>query len=250
MLRSDLRSADSVVLYAGVSMIDNRTPIVVIATGLRRKSANRKTGAMVQTWIIRADMLPTAAAGERADAGICGGCPHRKQLDGSRSCYVNVGQAPQGIYRAYVAGSYPVVQSDAEITELLAGRMVRLGAYGDPAAVPVSIWDAALAQSAGHTGYSHQWKSERLRGVTRYVQASVDSVEEAHKAVALGLGYFRVKAAGTAMLEGETYCPADSNPGVVTCATCRACSGRGARIVIDAHGSGAKHVARRMLPVL
>lgn len=247
MLRSELSRADSVVLFEGLSMIDNHTPIVVIATGLGRKTSNRKTGAMVQTWILRADMTPLDAVGSREDGGICGGCPHRKQLDGSRSCYVQVGQAPQGIFKAYLRGSYPKATVE-ELAELFAGRLVRLGAYGDPAAVPSEVWDAALSQSAGHTGYTHQWKAPRLRWITRYVQASVDSEAEAKVAAANGLGYFRVKPIGAPMLDGETYCPA--NGADVTCATCRACSGKGARVVIDAHGSGAKHVARRALPVL
>src|SRR5262245_43317979 len=170
-MRSELSKADSVVLFSGVSEIDGRTPIVVIATGLRRESDNRKTGPMVQVWILRADMLPTEAVGSRADAGICGGCPHRKQVECGRTCYVNVGAAPQGILRAWERGSY-VVAALSELSELFAGRLVRLGAYGDPAAVPSEVWDAVLERAAGHTGYSHQWKSARLRDVTRHVQAS------------------------------------------------------------------------------
>ena len=42
---------NGLVLYHGPSRI-NRREIVVIATGLRRKSRNRKTGKMVQIWIL------------------------------------------------------------------------------------------------------------------------------------------------------------------------------------------------------
>jgi hypothetical protein len=44
----------SSILYEGPSMIDGK-PIVVIATV---GSANSKTGAMVQTWIMRQDVEP------------------------------------------------------------------------------------------------------------------------------------------------------------------------------------------------
>ena len=45
------------VLWRGKSRID-KSPIVVIATGLRESTANKKTGAMLQTWILRSDMPP------------------------------------------------------------------------------------------------------------------------------------------------------------------------------------------------
>lgn len=41
----------------------------------------------------------------------------------------------------------------------LAGLPVRLGTYGDPAAVPTVVWQTVLAQSAMHTGYTHQWRT-------------------------------------------------------------------------------------------
>ena len=239
---------NGVVLWSGISLIDNRTPVVLIGTGFTRDSANRKTGPMIQTWILRADVSPVETVAERADAGICGGCPHRKQVDGSRTCYVNVGQAPRAIWAAWRNGDLDVA---TDLSALGDGLVIRLGAYGDPAAVPTEVWDALLSRSAGHTGYTHQWKSARLRGVTRHVQASCDSEEDARQAVALGLGYFRVKTVDAPMLPGETYCPADAHPGSVTCRDCLACSGNGARIVIDVHGSGAKHFAKRSaLPVL
>ena len=65
------------VIYDGPSAWDGKR-IVVIVTGIRSKSANRKTGGMVQTYIIRPDVSPLAAVYEsEADASICGDCPHR-----------------------------------------------------------------------------------------------------------------------------------------------------------------------------
>jgi hypothetical protein len=247
---------NSVVAYAGPSRIDGK-PIVVIVTGLSGKSANAKTGAMVQTWIIRSDIGPMDALRTGQDASICGGCPHRpKSYDGTtwtgRSCYVNVSQAPNAVYKAFQRGAYPVVSLD-ELAELTRGKMVRLGSYGDPAAVPLEVWQAYTRHAAGRTGYTHQWRSARLRDVTALCQASVDSPEQAEIATSLGLGYFRVAPVGSDALPGEIRCPASAEAGKLkTCAECRMCDGaKGLPVVIDAHGIGASYVSKRAaLPVL
>ena len=82
------------VLQRGKSPIDGK-PFVVIAT---MESKNTKTGNMIQVWILREDINPVEAIATGDDYTVCGDCPHRKQADGSRSCYVNVGQAPRQIY--------------------------------------------------------------------------------------------------------------------------------------------------------
>jgi hypothetical protein len=63
-------------------MIDGE-PIVVIATGFKRSSANPKTGDMLQTWILRRDVAPFAAIHNGADASICGDCPLRGIIERS-----------------------------------------------------------------------------------------------------------------------------------------------------------------------
>ncbi len=37
-----------------------------------------------------------------------------------------------------------------------AGRVVRLGTYGDPAAIPSWVWDQLLTSCATHLAYTHQ----------------------------------------------------------------------------------------------
>ena len=64
------------ILYDGPSVLDGQ-PIVVIAT---METSNRKTGQMVQTWIIRSDISPTDAAKIGLDSSVCGHCPpHAEQ---------------------------------------------------------------------------------------------------------------------------------------------------------------------------
>jgi hypothetical protein len=237
------------ILWQGPSRIDG-APIVVIATGFGKASANSKTGDMLQTWILRSDMNPMRALSERADKSICGGCIHRGNgSDRPRSCYVNVGRAPMSIYGAFSRGSYPVLAPD-EIPPLFTGRLVRLGSYGDPAAVPLDVWDRVVCMAKGHTGYTHQWKSPKLRDVLVYCQASTDTCDDVKKARALGAGTFRVRMAGQPKLRGELVCPASEEGGrKATCETCRACDGSGKSVVIVVHGQSGKNFARA-LPVV
>lgn len=236
-----MRQPNSVVVYEGPSRIDQK-PIVVVMTGLRRRSANPKTGAMIQTYIIRADVHPGLALRSGDDKSVCGGCKHRPFNGGV--CYVNVWQAPAAVWKAYRRGSYPRVDL-LTVRALCAKRSIRLGSYGDPAAVPIDVWEAMLAEAKSHTGYSHQWRSKKFSDVMRFCQASVDSPEEFAVARSRGFGTFRVKALGDkSTLPGEFNCPASVEMGhKKTCETCRACAGlsrtKVALVTIQAHGNRA-----------
>jgi hypothetical protein len=251
-----LINTNGVILYEGPSMIDG-APIVVIAVGFKSGSTNSKTGAMIQTYILRSDVHPVEAIATRLDSSICGGCVHRGTLDRAtgkmvgRSCYVQVGKGPAGVWKCYARGGYRVATAD-ELAELGAGRLIRLGSYGDPAAAPAPMWARLVSRAAGYTGYTHQWKSARLRDVTAFCQASCDSVADLERARGLGLGTFRVAPIGAGAEAGEIVCPASAEAGKsTTCDACRMCDGTGRNIVIQAHGNGAGYVARRAaLPTL
>ena len=240
------KKTNGVILYQGASMIDGK-PIVVIATGLNDASTNRKTGGMIQTHILRADVSPVDAVKTGADASICGDCKHRGNGDGKgRTCYVNYGQAQQSVYRGYLRGIYPV--ASAADYKRMSGRLIRFGSYGDPAAAPVQIWRELKAIAAGTTGYTHQWRSNPA-GFAELVMASADTPAEALDAHALGFRTFRVAMpSDPAKLAGESRCPASAEAGKkLQCDTCLACHGlkrangrttRGS-IVIQAHGGSA-----------
>lgn len=243
------------ILYEGPSLLDG-APIVAIAVGTARKSTNDKTGNMLQTFILRADVEPIAALKSGEDASVCGDCKHRPALGGS--CYVNVGQAPLAVYRAYRRGVYPHAaafdkgqhSSRAAMEQIGAGRVVRLGTYGDPAAVPVGTWEALTALAAGRTGYTHQWANEALTAYHKarlmaLVMASCDSPEEAQLARTMGLRYFRVMTPSETAGAREFTCPASEEAGKRTsCAQCKACDGTSrpgqASPVIVAHGIHAR----------
>lgn len=243
--------ANGVILWQGVSKLDNRTPVVVIMTGLETDSSNAKTGAMVQTYIIRADREPVDAVRTREDGGICGGCVHRKQANGRRTCYVNVGQGPTQVYRAFKRGSYPVATL-SQASALVAGKFVRLGTYGDPAAAPVAVWQALTATASGFTGYTHQWRSARFAAFATVCQASCETAEDVTAAHAKGFrGTFRVIPIDAEAPTGAMLCPASAEAGkTVQCVDCRACDGS-RDVYIHAHGtSKAYYQGGRELPVL
>lgn len=232
------------VIYDGPSMIDG-SPIVVIACALD-KSRNTKTGHMVQTYILRKDMHPIEAVKTGADVGICGDCRHRGDgTGGSRSCYVTLVHGPSHVYRSYLRGAYVAVDPWAA-GMLLAGRMIRLGTYGDPAAAPIDIWHGLTAHAKGWTGYSHRWASVS-RDWSLLVMASADTAEERIEARALGYRVFRV---GAEPMTGEVVCPASKEAGKkAVCADCRACMGLAGKaradIVIAPHGTGSRYAVER-----
>ena len=153
------------ILWQGLSEL-NGAPVVLIAT---KASRNRKTGPMVQTWILCANCSPVSARNMGADIAICGNCKHRLE----HTCYVNLGQAPWAIWQNYNRGGYLV----EPMGEYLNGKSVRVGSYGDPAAVPISVWRSLLEAAPWHTGYTHAWRRfAEFRGL---LMASVDSEGEA-----------------------------------------------------------------------
>ena len=209
---------------------------VIIATGFESPSDNRKTGDMIQIWILVKAMDPVRAIKEGLDRLICGNCVHRGNGDGSgRSCYVNVGQAPQGIWKAWKAGRYSPLRS----LEVFTGRKVRFGAYGDPTHLPLSLALAIAGVASGHTGYTHQWRKPSLQGWRSLLMASVDSVAELVIARSLGWSTFRV---GSEASVGESLCASERIG--TPCAECLLCAGarNGLESVhIPPHGTGARH---------
>lgn len=236
---------NGMILWEGPSLIDG-APLVVIATGLRTGSTNVKTGDMVQTYILRSDIPPMEAVKSGNDVSICGTCPHRGDGTGKgRSCYVTLFQGPRGVYAAYKRGSYAKA---IDLSEVGTNRMVRLGAYGDPAAVPVTVWQHVLQQAEGWTGYSHLWQSIDPVVWAPLVMASVDSEAQMQSAHRLGYRTFRVTPQGEGPIKGtEVVCPASHEAGQkVECVDCKACMGTSAKarvsIQIQAHGTGKRYV--------
>lgn len=211
---------------------------VIIATGFSSPSDNRKTGDMIQVWILVKLVDPVQAIKEGLDRLICGSCRHRGNGDGSgRSCYVNAGQAPLGIWRAWRAGKYPSLQ----FMDGFAGRRVRFGAYGDPTWIPLPLALAIAGVSSGWTGYTHQWRKPSLQPWRQLLMASVDTTAELLIARSMGWSTFRVSP-DMDHHAFETLCASERNG--TPCSICLGCPGsrNGIQSVfIPAHGTGRKH---------
>jgi hypothetical protein len=216
------------IVYQGPSPVDG-APIVVIATNLAKASGNDKTGALVQTWILRADMDPVAASKASADASICGDCPHRHSKGGA--CYVTIFRAPRAVFDAYKRGRY-LAATDQDLTDIGLGFAVRAGSYGDPAMVPGWVW----ALMTPVTAYSHQWRREDAADLAAVAMASVDSSDERAEAKSLGFRTFRIIRDESEIEQGEILCPATTHG--IQCADCGLCLGgaAGADIGIVVHG--------------
>lgn len=247
-----MEKPNGVILWQGISKLDGKTPIVCIATGLNNKSDNGKTGEMIQTWILNANVEPHVAVKTGEDASVCGGCVHRINPEtGVRTCYVNLGQAPLGIYRAFKRGIYP--DWSGYSAEIFRDRAVRFGAYGDPAAVPYPVWFDITQVASMWTGYTHQWRSPKFQAFRYLCQASCETYDDVNKANEKDWGTFQVVPIGGTRNPTTMSCPASTEMGkITTCVECGACNGKnGINVTILAHGATAKrYTASRVLSVL
>jgi len=234
--------------------VEPGTPLVVLAT---IDSGNKKTGAMAQLYIVRADMAPTDAARAGLDGAICGECIHRSiPAGGLDSCYVVKFFVDQ-VWRAWADGKAEPFQ-----LRRFRHRAIRFGAYGDPAAVPARIWQQLRGVALpGHwTGYTHQWAT----AAPEYAEFCMASVEtDAQQAAAEARGYrvYRVYGQGEPKPAGTVRCPWSADrpggPVEIQCRDCLKCSGTGAgrrgHVSIMAHGNTGQRfttaAVRQLLPL-
>ena len=202
----------------------------------------------MQTYILVDGVDPRHANKSGADYSICGSCPFRgtahnepeRKLAKGRKCYVRIDQGPLNVYRAVQRGVYPFIRGHAAIAAIGRGRMVRIGTYGDGAAVPSYIWDSLISEAAGHTAYSHQALMRTANFRPDLYVRSIDSLEEAYEAWANGQRTFRVVNSVADIVKGkEILCPASKEAGRrVQCTDCRLCGGtrvQAKSIAIPAH---------------
>lgn len=258
-------------IYRGPSAL-NGDPIVAILTGLDRPSVNVKTGPSLQLWILPDPTiygLPQHAAKEGADEAVCGGCRHRPVNGGT--CYVTLFQGPRAVADAFLRGAYPAIPNarkpwytvatptDDGTLQLLDAmehaydrrgvRLLRLGAWGDPAALPCATVTALVdawrrtGDRASWTGYTHQWRRPEARWLQPIAMASADSPQDRRAAHVAGWRTFHVLGRGERPQGRDIVCPATRPGSDVTCAACTLCSGtslKAARsIAVAVHGARA-----------
>ena len=223
--------AQSSIIYRGPSEIDG-SPIVVVAIV---ESSNSKTGNMVQTYILCDNGLDPMLNNKLGhDFSICGNCQFRGEavaIDApgkhakGRKCYVKLFQGVLIVWKQLQKDAYPIAYGHNAIAFIGAGRMVRIGTYGDGAAVPRYIWDSLLSEAVGHTAYSHQ--DDILEVDPNLFMISADTKAQALEAWDNGKRTFRVIDQIDDIVKGfEVLCPASKEAGRrATCDTCKLCAG-------------------------
>lgn len=220
-------------LYRGKSLLDG-SKIVCLAS---LTTANRKTGPMIQVWVLQADMSPQDAIQFGLDRGVCGDCPLvGERIEGefrghplgaspgrviyvkNRLCYVDLKRGPKQVWRAWKNGRY--VRFTRDFAGLTRGRSVRLGAFGEIVAVPRQNILRFLDYCGGTvTGYTHQWRRLGRRSKWRYdIHASTHSAEESLLANDMG---WTVYQSGGKPVSGYSRCGSPR----ITCENCGGCAG-------------------------
>jgi hypothetical protein len=247
-------------LYDGPSEFNGKRVGVIARLG----SSNRKTGGMVETYVLVYDVAPDEAARKGLDAAVCGGCPKRLTLarrertrrkkagesDPVPSCYVILVRGAVQAWNAWMEGR--ALPMDLGVLARMAP--VRVGSYGDPMAVPLDVWAPLLeTEGARWTGYTHAWRNSTDPRWSQLLMASLDKADQYTKAKAGGWRTFRVQTwqDGTPepVLNGEKTCPASKEAGYkTTCQMCNLCAGttaQGPDIATIDHGASSRAVWKR-----
>lgn len=225
------------VFFDGKSQINNGKVVGIITL----QSHNTKTGPMIQSWILPKNISPVDACRQGKDECICGQCIHRgdKARKVTRTCYVRLDTAPSSVWKAYKRNRYPLFYNSVVD---LSDRMLRIGTFGDPAAIPFTVWQCLLDSSGikKYTGYTSLWSKPFAVDFKVLCMASVSCVAERAQACELGWRTFRVvpKYDSSQLLAGEKWC--NALDGETQCTRCLRCRGSKSRcsIVIPVHGIG------------
>jgi len=229
------------VFYQGPScLVTDSGPSRDIVGIVTFESSNAKTGNMPQVWFLDDAEPPMVAAQAGHDTGVCGDCPLRYAETGV--CYVVLIQGPRAVWQAYKAGRYPKVTASQANAMLREHGKARLGAYGDPASVPLqTLLD--LTRGLRCTGYTHQWR--RAPALRNLCMASLNSAAEIPEARSQGWRFFLFQAELGTMADPKVRVCLNTTHGRL-CKDCLLCNGSGhganVDIVVQAHGSGAGNI--------
>jgi hypothetical protein len=249
-------NTNSVIVWQGPSEIDG-TPLVLILTwhseNTKTNKGEKKDAAdgMIQTWILRQDVAPIDAIQSGADYSYCGTCIHRPNEYGQRTCYVRLTHGPKGVWDSYHVGNmaWMTEQDYAKLAE--SGKGLRMGSYGDPAAVSFEVWQKLLQFAKFNTGYTHRDLADanvaKFRG---FVMASCETQREVDYAKEHGFRSFRVDGQGTVTIDLPHTIECRATAVGKGCDECKLCGMAGERTQLDiwlpAHGIMAAAVERKV----
>lgn len=231
------------ILWEGPSQFD---PSVTIGAIMVYHSDNRKTGNIPQVYIMRKDVNPCVTLRDGRDQAVCGNCPLRAKPYGCGACYVAIHRGPFAVWKNWNAGLY-------ESRDVLPDRRpelprtVRVGAYGDPLAVPFRVWNALAKLFPVLLGYTHSWKDYPAHA--KRWMASCHTQEDIELANSRGLSTFTALSQGGEVPIGSFSC-LYSKRDTINCANCRLCFGDSTRtrnVFIDVHGPANKVTAYKRM---
>src|SRR5262245_3861022 len=154
------------IIYRGPSMLDGSDIVAVLTP----PGKNRKIGKAWQLWIMPANQNPLAAYHSGTDKSVCGNCPVHD------SCYVVLIHGPMGVWRKFKRRGYGHYRPHADLS-FLATATLRLGAWGDPAALPDHVLERLVNAAATTLGYSHQLFSMPRQRADKLAQWLMCSIE-------------------------------------------------------------------------
>lgn len=242
----------SYTIYVGPSRINGGLIRGVITTHTANtKLTDRLNAEVLQLWVLTHETHPIIALREGQDEAVCGSCPLRSWRGKEkvpRLCYVN----PNPIGSVWRSSNANTIVPPHKAVAGSTARLLRLGAYGDPAALPFEVVNDLVreARAAGvrrFTGYTHQWRNcdQRFRGL---LMASCEGTQESRRAQLWGWRTFSTRRPGELPGPDEIVCPAADEAGnKTTCEKCGLCDGARAggdlrkNIIIAVHGSAIKH---------
>jgi len=222
-------------LYEGPSRFDGKI-IQVLVSGYERASQNRKTGPMLQSYIVLKDISPIESARTGEDRSVCWDCGLKPIMERLRKvtneahgevCYVVTANDVNSIWKAHQDRPVEPIES----LQLSRPTPLRIASYGEATAVKdAHFWTDLIAHcGGGHTGYTQQWRRPDCQSYKHILMASVHSPEQQEAAAAAAWRTYRTIRHGEPLVPREIHCPAP----LVQCATCKLCDG----------GGGAKHIA-------
>jgi len=262
-----LKEFTALKVWQGVSAFDGKE-IMAVLSNYATNSDNKKIGLpFCQLYTLPVGVVPNVGFQEKHPT-VCGSCTHL-----GNGCYVQW----QWLLNLYNCTKDQVPYFDSDkgqrlIVDLVKDQLIRIGAAGDPMALPFWLVKRLVSVSKAHTSYTHAWMNldlvdsvepcpyddEMIQTWQDICMASVDSPAEYDAARALGWRTFRTLRGGldsswvrgsngkdrflesSQLLKGEVECLADSHK--KTCADCMLCDGtrrsmKIRNVVIGTHGS-------------
>tara|TARA_R110000824_G_scaffold88469_4_gene217480 strand:- start:221 stop:910 length:690 start_codon:yes stop_codon:yes gene_type:complete len=220
--------------YEGPSTVNGDN--IMLGIGCEVKgSRNTKTGPMVQVGTMLRDVHPVEAVNNGADEAICGGCPLRPTIHAEMKAEgTEVSEFPCYVKKYYKVAQWKALKAASvdydNALDVLAGRSVRFGEYGNLSSVPREVSEPLLKVTKNHTLYEHDWRNPENQWLALYAMASVHSIEEREEAHSMGWRTFRT---GNSLESGEVFCPNYTHK--IQCIDCNLCSGNscGAKDIVN-----------------